>query len=238
MPDVPDVPLFVLVTLTSRDPDDLSHEVRERHLRALRAAGLTPLAVAGTAGAAEVEAVLELCRAVYLPGTDYVPEGPEESVADSQAAAAAADMPWDPHKVRVDELVLRAAWRAGVPALGICGGMQAMARLAGGRLRMGEGGRHRSAAGDHKVRLAPGSVAAAAFAGATVVAANSYHRQVLADEPAGLEISGRAEDGVAEALEAPPEAHPFWLGLQWHPELLVDGRPYAALAQAAARPRA
>jgi putative glutamine amidotransferase len=241
MPRVPDVRRpapFVLVTMTSRDPGDLAHEVRERHLRALRAVGLVPLGVAGTAGAAEVEAVLGVCVAAYLPGTDYVPEGPEEDAAAAQASAAAAGMPWDPHKVRVDELALRAAWRRKLPTLGICGGMQAMARLAGGRLRMGEGepgegGTHRAVAAGHPVELTPGSLAAAAFAGAAVVEANSHHRQVLASAPEGLAITGRAADGVAEALEAPADAHPFWLGLQWHPELLEDERPYLALAAAA-----
>lgn len=224
---------LVLVTLSSSKPDDLSHEVRERHLRALRRAGLVPVAVAGTASQAEVERVLDSCAAVYLPGTDYVPGEVDEAETASRAGAATAGLAWDRWKVRADESVLRAAWRRRLPALGICGGMQAMVILAGGTLRAAVDDGHRSVAGDHEVRLEPGTLAAAAFEGAEAVAANSYHRQVTDRPPTRLRVSGRARDDVVEAVEAPREEHPFWLGLQWHPELLADGRPFAALAEAA-----
>lgn len=224
---------LVLVTLSSRDPDDLAHEVRERHLRALRGAGLVPVAVAGSASEGEVEAVLDVCVAAYLPGTDYVPSAAGEDEAASRAGAVAAGLPWDPWKVRADLLVLRSAWRRRLPALGICGGMQAMAILGGGTLRPAGDDGHQSVPAEHGVRLEPGSLAARAFAGAEVVEGNSYHRQVLDRPPGGLRVAGRAGDGVVEAVEAPAAVHPFWLGLQWHPELLGDGRPFAALARAA-----
>jgi len=220
---------LVLVTLSSRDPDDLSHEVRERHLRALRGAGLVPVAVAGSAGEGELAEVLGACVAAYLPGTDYVPGSLGEGEAASARAAAAAGMPWDPSKLRGDLSVLRLAWRARTPVLAVCGGMQAMALLAGGTLRVDPEGAHRS--GAHPVRLVLGSLASRAFGGEAEVAANSLHRQVV--ERPGLRVSGRAPDGTIEAVEAPGGEHPFWLGLQWHPELLEDPRPYAALARAA-----
>lgn len=227
---------LVLVTLASRDPDDLAHEVRERHLRALREAGLVPVAVAGSASEAELASVLDACGAVYLPGTDYVPGTLEEDEAASRAGATASGLAWDGWKVRADTLVLRAAWRRRMPALGVCGGMQAMAILAGGTLRPAGGDAHRAVAEGHEVRIEPGTLAAWVFGGAGTVAANSYHRQVVDRPPPGLRISGRAPDGHVETLEAPLDEHPFWLGLQWHPELLEDGRPFTALAVAVADP--
>lgn len=222
--------VLVLVTLASRDPDDLSHEVRERHLRALRAAGLTPVAVAGSASQSELAEVLDACGAAYLPGTDHVPARLGE---DGAEGAAAAGMTWDPWKVRADLAVLRLAWERRVPVLGVCGGMQAMAILAGGTLRLRDDDAHRSVAADHAVALEPGSLAADAFA-TTRVAANSFHRQVVERAPAGLVVSGRARvDGTVEALEADRAVHPFWLGVQWHPELRSDPRPFTALARAA-----
>ncbi len=53
--------------------------VREAHLYALRRAGLEPVLVGDTIGD---------CRAVYLPGTDYVPSLPGE---DPVAGAAETD---------------------------------------------------------------------------------------------------------------------------------------------------
>ena len=45
---------------------------------------------------------------------------------------------------------------------------------------------------------------------------NSQHRQAIADPGHGLRVSARAEDGIIEALEH--DAHPFCIGVQWHPE--------------------
>jgi putative glutamine amidotransferase len=49
-------------------------------------------------------------------------------------------------------------------------------------------------------------------------------------------VSGRAADGVIEAIELP--AHPFALGVQWHPEAVRVHEPrsqlvYAGLVEAA-----
>jgi putative glutamine amidotransferase len=114
-----------------------------------------------------------------------------------------------------------------------------MAIRGGATLRPGtpeELAAHLQVRGGAEVRLAEGSLAAQVLGPATEV--NSVHRQVVDALPAeGLAATGTAGDGVVEAIEAPRRDHPFWLGLQWHPELLGDERPYRALA-AAARDRA
>ena len=106
-----------------------------------------------------------------------------------------------------------------------------MAVFAGGTLRPGtadEVDRHAERPEADAAELAEGTLAAAVLAGGA--APNSYHRQVVDRVSAPLTASVRAADGVIEAVEAPRDAHPFWLGLQWHPELLGDGRPFRALA--------
>jgi putative glutamine amidotransferase len=45
-------------------------------------------------------------------------------------------------------------------------------------------------------------------------------------------VTGRAEDGLAEAVEDP--GHRFLLGVQWHPEVTRDKRLFGALVNAAA----
>ena len=227
---------LVLVTMSGRPGDDLGHEVRERHLRSPREAGLSPICVAGSASPHEVAEVLDVCKAAYLPGTDYVPSSLGESEEASRRGAAAAELPWDAWKVSADLLVLEGAWHRHLPVLGICGGMQAMAISAGGHLRAAGADvlhRHRSVEGGEVVTLSAGSLACSVLGEVTEI--NSFHRQVIARAPPGLRATGVATDGVVEALEAPLEAHPFWLGLQWHPELLRDDRPFEALADAAAR---
>ncbi|WP_087974664.1 gamma-glutamyl-gamma-aminobutyrate hydrolase family protein [Oceanobacillus rekensis] len=49
---------------------------------------------------------------------------------------------------------------------------------------------------------------------------NSYHHQANRAVPENFQISGKASDGVIEAIES--KNHPFVLGLQWHPEGMVD----------------
>jgi putative glutamine amidotransferase len=174
------------------------------------------------------------CSAVYLPGSDYVPSSREETEDESRLGALEAGLAWDPIKVRADFAVIAVAWRRRLPLLGVCGGMQAMVVHAGGTLRPGRPAELRAHASRREpapLTLAPGTLAAAVLDGDR--AANSFHRQVVGRLPPALIVGARAEDGVVEAVEAPREYHPFWLGLQWHPELSGDRRPFAALSDAA-----
>jgi putative glutamine amidotransferase len=73
--------------------------------------------------------------------------------------------------------------------------------------------------------------------GADRVAVNSMHHQGLKRIPDGFVRSATAPDGLIEALEAPGEA--FYLGVQWHPEMLIDRdactrRLFRAFVEAAA----
>jgi putative glutamine amidotransferase len=49
---------------------------------------------------------------------------------------------------------------------------------------------------------------------------NSLHHQAIKDVAPGLTVAARAPDKIIEAVEA--EAHPFAIGVQWHPEELAD----------------
>jgi len=224
----------VLVTLNAVQADGrLAHQVRDQHLRALAAAGLLPVLAPGSLESAELDALLDLCQAVYLPGGDYVPERLGETEAASARNAGDAGLVWDPLKVRCDLHVLGRAWERRLPALGVCGGFQAMVILDGGTLRSCAGeelGGHADRAAAEPLVL-QGPLSRQVFADGC--SANSFHRQTIDRLGAGLLAGATSGDGLVEAVEAPLERHPFWLGLQWHPELLDDWRPYAALARAA-----
>jgi putative glutamine amidotransferase len=57
-----------------------------------------------------------------------------------------------------------------------------------------------------------------------------FHHQGVAD-PGTLTVTGRAADGLPEAVEDP--GHRFVLGVQWHPEVTRDKRLFGALIAAA-----
>jgi putative glutamine amidotransferase len=121
------------------------------------------------------------------------------------------------------------------PVLGVCRGMQVLAVAAGGRLHqhlpdlLGHE-KHRPAPGvygEHEARFEPGSRIAELMG--DDVSIHCYHHQGIAD-PGTLTVTGRAEDGLPEAVEAP--AHRFVLGVQWHPEVVRDRRLFGALVAA------
>jgi len=63
---------------------------------------------------------------------------------------------------------------------------------------------------------------------------NSMHHQSVKAVAPSLCVTGRAPDGVVEALEYPEL--PFFLGVQWHPERLGDeasGRLFNCFVDAA-----
>ena len=124
---------------------------------------------------------------------------------------------------------------SGLPTLGVCRGMQLLAVAYGGRLHqhlpdvLGHD-KHRPAVGvygTHGARFLPGSRIERIMGGDSEV--NSYHHQGVAD-PGGLTVTGWADDGLIEAVEDP--AHPFLVGVQWHPEADGDIRPFRALVDA------
>ena len=49
---------------------------------------------------------------------------------------------------------------------------------------------------------------------------NTAHHQAVDEVAEGVVVCARSQDGVVEAIEYP--AHPFCLGVQWHPEYAVD----------------
>jgi putative glutamine amidotransferase len=63
----------------------------------------------------------------------------------------------------------------------------------------------------------------AAVIGAGKVGVNSAHHQAARAVGNGLVVTARAPDGVIEGLEAPE--HPFCIGVQWHPEAMVQTSP-------------
>jgi putative glutamine amidotransferase len=126
----------------------------------------------------------------------------------------------------------RAAAERGLPFLGICGGMQALAVAVGGTLVQDIGACVPGAL-EHEQPTDPAEpwhaiVPDPSWASLLGDSVNSTHHQAV-DDPGPLSVVARAPDGVVEAVALP--GHPFCVGVQWHPELF-DARLFDALVSA------
>lgn len=139
--------------------------------------------------------------------------------------------------------LLTTALAAGVPVLGVCGGMQLLAVARGGALyqdlgadRAPDGAWPEAPGGPavqheqpppkdrptHVVSVRPGT-RLAALVGEGALLVNSTHHQGVRLAGAGVVVSAAAPDGLIEALEVGD--HPFALGVQWHPEAAARHEP-------------
>lgn len=139
--------------------------------------------------------------------------------------------------------IARYAAEQGLPALGICRGIQVMNVALGGSLYQDLPAQGFNTV-QHAQKSEPGVLSHSAeqtresplnrlFEPRFRV--NSYHHQALKDLAPGLRSVAVAPDGIVEAVTL--EGHPFFLGVQWHPELLPQQWSiFCALVKAAGQP--
>jgi len=112
-----------------------------------------------------------------------------------------------------------------LPTLGICRGIQVMVVATGGSLLQDIKSEvenplchWQNSTKDtfaHKVAVAE-NTKLAQIIGSGRVWVNSHHHQAVHVVPDELTVSAKAGDGVIEGIEHPQ--HPFYVGVQWHPE--------------------
>jgi putative glutamine amidotransferase len=134
----------------------------------------------------------------------------------------------------VELTLTRWALAEGLPILAICRGIQVLNVAAGGTLYQDiasqmPGSLKHDCWPDyprnypaHQVTVNGDSILAAVL-GQGRVAVNSTHHQAVKDLAPGFRVVARALDGVIEAIEGC--GHPFAVGVQWHPEELVEDAP-------------
>jgi putative glutamine amidotransferase len=157
----------------------------------------------------------------------------------------------DEQRDRFEIALLGAARERRMPVFGICRGIQIMNVALGGDLYQDIPSQAESALGHaqktlregawHDVDVRPGT-RLAAILGEGRAAVNSYHHQACRRVAHGLSVTATTSDGIVEAVEDP--GLPFFLGVQWHPEVLEGGtaqstrRLFAAFVEAAREFRA
>lgn len=209
---------------------DLADTAAAGMVRGIAAAGAVPF-VLPVVDAALAAAQLEPLDALVLSGG-------QDLDAELRGRRRHPASTWlDPRRDVHERALAQAAFAGGIPVLGICRGLQLVVDLLGGRLVDHLGG-HDAGTGDaaagHPVELDGDGVLAAAGRRFQV---NTLHHQAVATVPDGLRVVAHAPDGTVEAVEGTVDGTLF-AGVQWHPELMLDGaggQPlFDALAAAAA----
>ncbi|HEV2719777.1 MAG TPA: gamma-glutamyl-gamma-aminobutyrate hydrolase family protein [Thermoanaerobaculia bacterium] len=192
------------------------------YVDSLRRAGAIPVLIPPQPeNAAEV---LDDVDGLLLAGGDDC-----DPAAYGEPRHASVDPVMDPRRQDNDLSLARLARERGIPTLGICLGVQVMNVAAGGTLiqNIESDIDHASEPSDrhrHEVAV-DGGTRLAAILGKPELNVNSSHHQAIKDVGAGLRVTAHAPDGIVEGLEDP--RHPFYVGVQWHPEDM-DGEASAS----------
>lgn len=202
-----------------------------RYVNALTTAGAIPWLVPLIDDDATLRAVYEELDGVFLPGGADV-----DPASYNEERHSACDRS-DPARDRVELAFVRWAMEERKPVLGVCRGLQIINLAAGGTLiqdlaalrpgsvkhdyfpfRDGFARDHLA----HPVRVVEGT-RLHRLAGRTEFAVNSMHHQAIERLGKELITSAIAPDGVIEGIETAEDY--FLVGVQWHPEALLDADP-------------
>jgi len=186
------------------------------YVESVRRAGAIPVVIPPEAENAR-ELVDELDGILLAGGDDCDPAVYGEECHPTVA-------PMDRRRQDGDLALAKAARERGIPTLGICLGLQMMNVAAGGTLiqdihsQLETEIEHVSEPEDrarHDVHI-ESTTRLGAILGESEVNVNSSHHQAIKSVGDGLRVTAHAPDGIVEGLEDP--RHPFYLGVQWHPE--------------------
>ena len=225
------MPIIGITTQTLEAiPDQLPRcwIMSQRYVQVLAAAGAIPWVIPLLEGnETTLRGIYEHLDGLFLPG------GVDVDPAAYGEPRTALCGRTDPARDWTELLFVRWALVDRKPVLAVCRGAQLVNVAVGGSLYQDVGAQHPDAikhdhfpvAGRrrdelaHEVRLAAGS-RLQTLLGTDTIAVNSMHHQGIARLAPGLVPVATSPDGLIEGVEV-NNGH-FLIGVQWHPEDLVD----------------
>lgn len=218
----------VIGMITAPNPKLLHgrHLINTSYVRAVIAAGGTPLLIPSDEDDGLAAEYLPLLHGLLVPGgEDVTPalygEDPLRQVTFMNE-----------EKDRMELALIRGAVDRGMPVFGICRGIQLLNVCFDGTLYQDLPAQYPGVLGHaqdmairgqltHRVTLEPDSLLEKLLGGEPL-SVNSYHHQAVRTPAPGFTVTARAADGVIEGVED-PERNLY--AVQWHPEDLVESHP-------------
>jgi putative glutamine amidotransferase len=197
-----------------------------RYADAILKAGGIPFALVPVGGPHDIERMLEHVDGLLLSGGDDF-----DTARLGLGPTHAAAVPVPAKKQDWDFVLARLALERGLPVLGVCYGMQLLGLAEGGRMLQHlpedrPGCQEHRGKVAHAVEVEPGSRLAKLVAESALEVVSSHH-QALASVGPRWHVVARDREGLIEGIER--EAHPFAIGVQWHPELAPEGSAHDRL---------
>jgi putative glutamine amidotransferase len=214
------------VTLDAEQPGGWSrypwYALRANYTDAIAAAGGLPVALPHDP--ALTAALLDRLDGLVVTGGAF-----DVDPALYGAAEIHATVTLKQRRTAAELALVQGALARDMPVLGICGGQQLLAVALGGTLiqhipdSVPDALEHeqlnpRDEPG-HSVAVTAGTLLAR-IVGAAQMQVNSAHHQAVATPGPHAVVNAVAPDGVVEGVE--DSRHRFCLGVQWHPEFLID----------------
>ena len=206
--------------------------LKQDYLDAVAGAGAIPVVIAPEATAAADLIMSRVDGLMLVGGVDVHPTNYGESILNDTVTPG-------PERDALELALLQSAFKRDVPVLAICRGHQVLNVACGGTLwqdlpaqrpdGLGHSQRGDPHSAGHELQVAEGSLLHR-IVGSARLSTNSFHHQAIRRIGQGLQATAWTSDGLVEAVEDP--AHRFVLGVQWHPEEMLDSAPHRALFKA------
>ncbi len=202
-------------------------ELKVSYSDAVLKAGGLPFILPYSDDRAVIDSYLDRVSGVLVTGGafDIPPEAYGDTVREGMG-------PVKQGRTAFETNLMQTALARNMPVLGVCGGMQLLNVVLGGSLFQDIGRevanareheqKHDRTQPHHPVEVKEGTQLAD-LVGKGQLMVNSTHHQAVKGPGKNVVISATSPDGVVEAIEA--TGYAFALGIQWHPELLIQAVP-------------
>lgn len=212
------------------DSDNDKIWIRPLYEKCITLSGGIPLLLPLFADKSDLEVALNLVQGVlFTGGPDITP-----FIFNEEAIEGCGNI--SPERDKLEKDVYDIAFDKKLPILGICRGMQAVNVFSGGDIfqdinsqidfdvKLKHCQEFKGSIPVHYVDVRENSLLYEIL-GDKKIKVNSFHHQAVRKLGNGFKIVGISSDGIIEAIEM--ENYKFLLGVQWHPELMLENGEYS-----------